>query len=108
MTAEVRKGITRRKWVDALGKTKATFGTLRGRKLNRVQMRATEYANKFDEAWVYTDFQTVDGETSRELIIVVLEGGKDWVVNSYFIGDPSKFPKPPAEEPEETTKAATK
>lgn len=100
MTAEVRKGITRRKWVDGLGKTRATFGPLQGRKLNRIQMRATEVAERYDEAWIYTDFLTVEGETASELIIVVLQNAKNWVVCSYYVGNPSTFPKPPAEEEE--------
>jgi hypothetical protein len=100
MTAEVRKGITRRKWVDALGKTRTPYGRLQSRKLNRVQMRATEVAERLDEAWIYTDFRTLDGATSSELVVVCLEKGKDWVVSSYYIGDPDNFPKPPALEEE--------
>jgi hypothetical protein len=100
MTAEVRKGITRRKWVDALGKTRSPFGKLRSRKLNRIEMRATEVAERFDEAWVYTDLRTVEGVASSELVIVILQDGKDWTVSSYYIGDPGTFPKPQPEDKE--------
>jgi Protein of unknown function (DUF4019) len=100
MTSEVKKGITRRKWVDTLGKTRGTYGDLQGRKLNKVDMRATEVAEKYDEAWVYTNFQSLDGQVASELLIVVLLKGKDWTVSSYYIGDPANFPKQPAEEAE--------
>jgi len=98
MTPEVKKGITRRKWVDSLGKTRGTYGDLQGRKLKKIDMRATEVAERFDEAWVYTNFQTLDGQVASELLIVVLLKGKDWTVSSYYIGDSANFPKPPAEE----------
>jgi hypothetical protein len=100
MTPEVKKGITRRKWFDGLGKTRGTYGDLQTRKLNRVQMRATEVAERLDEAWIYTDFRSLDGQAASELLVVVLLNGKDWTVNSYWIGDPANFPKPPAEEQE--------
>jgi hypothetical protein len=105
MTAEVRKGITRRKWIDALSKTKGTYGPLQGRKLKKMDLRATEVAERFDEAWVYADFQTVDGQSASELLIVVLEKGKEWMVASYYIGDPANFPKQPVLDEEEAKTA---
>ena len=108
MTDEVRKGITRRKWVDTLSKTRGPFGKLRGRQLNRVDMRATEVVEKLDEAWVYTDFRAMDGAASSELVIVVLENGKDWTVSSYYVGDPRSFPKPAVLDEVEKPKPASK
>jgi hypothetical protein len=108
MTPHVKKGITRRKWFDGLSKTRGTYGDLQARKLNRVQMRATEVAERLDEAWIYTDFQSLDGQAASELLVVVLLNGKDWTVNSYWVGDPSTFPKPPAEYQEPTSAEKTK
>jgi hypothetical protein len=107
MTPEVKRGITRRKWMDSLGKTRGAYGDLQGRRLKKADMRATDVAEKWDEAWVYTDFRTVDGQTASELIILVLLNSKDWTVNSYWIGDPANFPKPPALE-DEVPKATSK
>jgi len=107
MTPEVKKGITRRKWFDLLSKTRATYGDLQARKLKKVDLRATEVADRFDEVWIHTDFRTIDGQAASELLILVLLKGKDWTVSSYYIGDPATFPKPPAEEPE-PAKAAEK
>jgi Protein of unknown function (DUF4019) len=105
MTAHVRKGITRRKWIDSLGKTRGTYGVLQGRKLKKMDLRATDVAEKFDEAWVYTEFQSVDGQSSSELLVLVLEKGKDWAVNSYWIGDPANFPKQPVLDEDEAKTA---
>jgi hypothetical protein len=108
MTPHVKKGITRRKWMDSLGKTRATYGDLQARKLKKVEMRATDVADKYDEAWVYADFQTLDGQAASELLIVVLLNGKDWTVSSYYIGDTANFPKPPALEDAPATKSTAK
>jgi Protein of unknown function (DUF4019) len=108
MTPHVKKGITRRKWMDSLGKSRAPYGDLQARKLRKVEMRATEVADKYDEAWVYADFQTLDGQVASELLIVVLLNGKDWTVNTYWVGDPATFPKPPVLEEEPATKSAAK
>ena len=95
---DLRKGLPRGKWVDALTKTRRPFGRPRSRKLNRIEMRATEDPRRVDQAWVYSDLRTSSGESCGELAIVFFERGKEWKVSGYFIGDPATFPKLPAGE----------
>lgn len=98
--ANFRNGLPQRKWVDALNKTRKPFGRLRSRKLNRIEMKATEDPERIDQAWVYSDLRFMTGLSPGELTVVFFEKGKEWKVSAYFIGDPDTFPKPPAEEKE--------
>ena len=94
----LRRGLPQRKWVDALSKSRKPFGKLRNRKLNRVEMVATEVPERVDQAWIYSELRFASGESCSELAIVYFENGTEWKVSGYFLGNPESFPKPkPAE-----------
>ena len=93
--SELRNGLPRQKWVEALNKTRRPFGRLQSRKLNRLEMKASENPERIDQAWVYSNLVFQSGWNSSELVIVYFEKGKEWKVSGYFIGDPETLPKPP-------------
>ncbi len=95
-----RKGITRRKWVDALTASRKPLGRVRGRKLDRVELRSTKGPDVVDQAWIYSNVQFEEGEPCPELTVVFIEDEGRWRMSAYFIGDPSTFPKPPPLKPE--------
>jgi Protein of unknown function (DUF4019) len=97
-TSEVRNGIPRQKWVDALNKARKPFGRLLSRKLNRMEMRASENPERIDQAWVYSNLVFQNGRNSGELVVVYFEKGKEWKVSGYYIGDPDTLPKAPVVE----------
>jgi len=98
---DLRRGLSRRKWIDALTKTRKPFGKPERRKLNRIEMKPGENPQRIDHAWVYSDVLFETGEARGELVVVYLERGKDWRVAGYFVGEPETFPKPPAGEKQE-------
>jgi RNA polymerase sigma factor (sigma-70 family) len=97
MSAVAHEAIARAGWAENVGKVRAATGKLKGRKLKRLDLRATGAADRFNQAWFYAEFRAVGGETWSELVILTLEKGKDWKIDTYMIGDPTKIPKPPAE-----------
>jgi hypothetical protein len=99
-TSDFRNGLPRQKWVDALNKTRRPFGRLQSRKLNRMEMRASENPERIDQAWIYSNLVFQSGWESGELVIVYFEKNKDWKVSHYFIGNPETFLKPPEAEKE--------
>ena len=90
----LRKGLPQRKWVDALSKSRKPFGKLKSRKLDRIEMVATESPDRIDQAWIYSVLRFTSDESCSELAIVYLENGTEWKVSAYFIGNPENFPKP--------------
>ena len=96
-----RKGITRRKWIDTMIAARRPLGEIRSRKLNRIEMRASENPKRIDQAWIYSDIQFVSGEGQAELVIVFFERSKDWRHSGYFMGSEETLPKPPAEKKDE-------
>ena len=97
MSAVAHEAIARAGWAENVGKVRTATGKLKGRKLKRLDLRATGAADRFNQAWFYAEFRAVGGETWSELVILTLEKGKDWKIDSYMIGDPTKIPQPPAE-----------
>ena len=90
-----RKGITRRRWVDALTASRKPLGRVKGRKLDRVELRATRAPDVLDQAWIYSVVRFEEGEPCPELTVVFIEDEAKWKMSAYFVGDPSTFPKPP-------------
>lgn len=95
-----RKGITRRKWVDALTASRGPLGRVRGRRLDRVELRGMRTPDVLDQAWIYSNVQFGEGEPCPELTVVFIEDEGRWRMSAYFIGDPSTFPKPSPSKPE--------
>ncbi len=95
MSAVAHKAIARAGWAENVGKVRTATGKLKGRKLKRLDLRATGAADRFNQAWFYAEFRAVGGETWSELVILTLEKGKDWKIDTYVIGDPTKIPQPP-------------
>ncbi len=94
-----RRGITRRKWVDALGSSRTPLGRVLGRKLDRVELRSLGAPGVLDQAWIYSNVRFESREPCPELTVVFIEEGR-WRMSAYFVGDPSTFPKPsPAPKP---------
>jgi Protein of unknown function (DUF4019) len=97
-TSDLRNGLPRQKWVDALNKTRRPFGPLQRRKLNRMEMRATENPERLNQAWIYSNLEFQSGWNRAELVIIYFEKAKEWKVSGYFIGEPESLPKPPEAE----------
>ena len=96
MSAVAHEAIARAGWAENVGKVRTATGKLKGRKLKRLDLRATGAANRFNQARFYAEFRAVGGETWSELVILTLEKGKDWKIDTYMIGDPTTIPQPPA------------
>ncbi len=94
-----RKGITKRKWVDALTLSRKPLGRVVARKLDRVELRATANPDVPDQAWIYSKTQFGEGEPCDELTIVSIDEPGRWRMSGYFVGNPASFPKPPAPPP---------
>ncbi len=92
-SAWFRRGITRRKWVDALTASRKPMGRVLSRKLDRVELRSLRGSDVLDQAWIYSNVRFEEGEPCPELTIVFIEDAS-WRMSAYFVGDPSTFPKP--------------
>ena len=82
MLSGAHKAIARAGWAESVSKVRTATGKLKGRKLKRLDLRATGAADRFDQAWLYAEVRAVGGETWSELVILSLEKDKDWKIDS--------------------------